>query len=359
MPSFFLLWWAISVIQSVYNACITEDKVDSRFTQLQQWVAQHQLDAASLAPASADASFRRYFRLQTDSGSLIVMDAPPDKENSEPFVRIGRMLFDIGIHVPEIIEVDLQQGFILLSDLGKRDYLSSLNAQTVDQLYGDAMRSLLTLQQRASHDLPPYDEALLRREMALFTDWYLGTHRQVQLSDAQSAVIQSAFDLLVENALAQPRVCVHRDYHSRNLMFCADNNPGVLDFQDAVYGPITYDLVSLLRDCYIEWPLAQVQSWVKAYAQQLREAGMITDVSDETFLRWFDLMGIQRHLKATGIFARLNHRDGKPRYLNDIPRTMGYVYKVASQYAELQVFVELLQQLGVEGQPLESLSAEA
>jgi aminoglycoside/choline kinase family phosphotransferase len=298
-----------------------------------------------IQPASADASFRRYFRITLKGATYIIMDAPPDKEDVRPFVAIATRLRGLGLNVPEILQQDLEQGLLLITDLGTRTYLQHLNADTVERLYGDAMGALVVLQKGVFTDdtfLPEYDHALLMREMALFREWYLGRHLGLTLTSAQERVLARAFELLAQKALVQPRVWVHRDYHSRNLMVTGKNNPGILDFQDAVRGPVTYDLVSLLRDCYIGWPRAQVEEWVKGYHDLAQQSGIPVGDDDERFLEWFDWMGVQRHLKATGIFARLNHRDGKPGYLNDIPRTLGYVLEVSERYRELAPLHELL-----------------
>jgi hypothetical protein len=250
-----------------------------------------------------------------------------------------------GLHVPVVHAEEHTQGFLLLDDLGIVAYLDALNEGSVEQLYLDAMRALLHLQSSdilSKIDLPPYSEALLIQEMSLFRQWYLRRHLSVELDPMQQDALQSVFSLLVENALAQPQVCVHRDYHSRNLMVVQDNNPGIIDFQDAVVGPVTYDLVSLLRDCYIQWPRERVEAWVMQHCDALIRAGVVKDTDRQHFLRWFDLMGVQRHLKVAGIFARLNYRDGKPGYLKDIPLTLGYVREVAGRYAELSTLVELL-----------------
>lgn len=316
-----------------------------RLEQLNRWLQDGLgLRGYTIAPASSDASFRRYFRITLDGKSRIVMDAPPEKEESAPFVALARRLRGIGLNVPEILAEDLQQGFLLLSDLGEQPYLDALNEATVEGLYADAMAALLTLQSAGpgAEELPPYDRQLLWSEMELFREWLLGTHLGLELDGAAQRVMDETFGLLLESALEQPAVSVHRDYHSRNLMVC-ENNPGVLDFQDAVYGPVTYDLVSLLRDCYIAWPRERVERWVSDYHALAVERGIL-DESPERFLRWFDLMGVQRHLKASGIFARLNHRDGKPGYLQDIPRTLGYVLDVCGRYAELQPFLQLLEE---------------
>lgn len=317
-----------------------------RLEQLQRWLSDELgLPEYTIAPASADASFRRYFRIRFGGESRIVMDAPPDKEDSRPFVRIGRQLRGIGLNVPELLAEDLQQGFLLLSDLGDRQYLDALDAQNVGRLYGDAMAALATLQAcgPGAQQLPPYDRELLWREMELFREWYLGKHLGLVLSDSEQKVLDETFDLLVTSALEQPAVSVHRDYHSRNLMV-SEHNPGILDFQDAVYGPLTYDLVSLLRDCYIAWPREQVEGWVGDYHDMAIERGILREPQQERFLGWFDLMGVQRHLKATGIFARLNHRDGKPGYVNDIPRTLGYVAEVSGRYPQLRPLLTLLEE---------------
>ena len=314
-----------------------------RLQQLKHWL-ESELDFSeyTLQPASADASFRRYFRVLHQGKSLIVMDAPPDNENSRPFIDVSRMLLAVGLNVPDVIDADLEQGFLLLSDLGSCSYLDELNAGSVERLYGDALSALLAIQTCIPGDarLPAYDRELLLREMGLFREWLLGKHLAVTLDAAQAALVDAAFSLLVDNALEQPRVCVHRDYHSRNLMVTQRNNPGILDFQDAVIGPVTYDLVSLLRDCYIGWPRGQVEGWALGYRELALQSGILHEEHGDPigFLRWFDLMGMQRHLKAAGIFARLNHRDGKPGYLGDIPRTLTYVVDVASRYDELAAF---------------------
>ncbi|MCW8919440.1 MAG: phosphotransferase [Gammaproteobacteria bacterium] len=316
-----------------------------RLEQLRHWLsAELRLPDYELAPASADASFRRYFRVSFDGESRIAMDAPPQQEESRPFVEVGELLARSGLHVPQILAHDLEQGFLLLSDLGSRPYLDALDDRTVDRLYGDALGALAVMQACVpADDLPPYDEVLLQREMALFPEWFLTTHLGLDLSEAEQQLLADTFDLLVQSALAQPQAFVHRDYHSRNLMVCP-HNPGILDFQDAVRGPITYDLVSLLRDCYIAWPREQVEAWVQGYHDIALDHGIIRAPMSAQFLRWFDLMGVQRHLKAIGIFARLNHRDGKPGYLKDIPRTLGYVEEVSARYPELQRFAAFIKE---------------
>lgn len=327
--------------------------MDSRLEALKEWVSTV-LDTTGyeIKPASADASFRRYFRVFVDGNTHIVMDAPPDKEDMRPFIQIAGRLHALGLNVPEVLQQDMERGFLLLSDLGQRLYLAQLNETTVDRLYGDALGALVVLQAGIFTDstlLPEYDHAMLLREMALFPEWYLGRHLGVTLSPAQRDVLDRSFATLCQSALEQPQVWVHRDYHSRNLMQTGMNNPGILDFQDAVRGPVTYDLVSLLRDCYIAWPRARVEDWALGYQALALQSGLPVCLDEKQFLRWFDLMGVQRHLKATGIFARLNHRDGKPGYLGDIPRTLAYVFDVAARHADLQPLVHLLQDLRVPG----------
>lgn len=304
-----------------------------------------------IAPASSDASFRRYFRVWYNGQTRVVMDAPPDKEDCRPFVAIAQAMRGLGLNTPEVLAGDLDQGLLLLTDLGSRQYLPELDARSVPGLYGDALEALARLQvggDPASPLLPPYDSALLHREMELFREWFLGQLMELELSAEEQQILTQTFALLADNALEQPRVWVHRDYHSRNLMITDPDNPGVLDFQDAVVGAVTYDLVSLLRDCYIAWPREQVEFWALDYRARLRALGMRGLDNADQFLRWFDLMGIQRHLKATGIFARLHLRDGKPGYLRDIPRTLGYVLEVASHHAELADLQNLLRARGVD-----------
>ncbi len=328
--------------------------MDKRLEALKEWTGRA-LGAGGfdIRPASADASFRRYFRVSAGDRSFIAMDAPPEKGDMHPYVTVARRLHALGLNVPSVLAEDHEQGFFLLTDLGQRLYLSCLNPQTVERLYGDAMGALVVLQagtySTAPPFLPDYDEALLRREMEIFREWYLGRHLGLGLSAGQNAVLDEAFTQLAQAALSQPRVWVHRDYHSRNLMVTEINNPGILDFQDAVLGPVTYDLVSLLRDCYIAWPRERVEDWVKGYHELALQSGIPAGADDAQFLRWFDLMGVQRHLKASGIFARLNHRDGKPGYLADIPRTLGYVQEVSGRYAELQPLHALMRKMGLPG----------
>ncbi|MFO1429501.1 MAG: phosphotransferase [Candidatus Competibacteraceae bacterium] len=302
---------------------------------------------ADITPASSDASFRQYFRVRHEDTSHIVMDAPPDKEDCRPFIAVSNALCALGLQAPRVLEMDLEKGFLLLSDLGSRQYLPELHEANVESLYGDALDALARLQlggDPATDLLPPYDAELLEREMELFREWFLGRHLELELTEAEHQVLDRTFACLRDSALEQPRVWVHRDYHSRNLMVTERDNPGILDFQDAVVGAVTYDLVSLLRDCYIAWPRERVESWALTYRGRLHAQGMSGVEDDRQFLRWFDLMGVQRHLKAIGIFARLNIRDGKPGYLRDIPRTLGYVLDVAGRYDELSDLGRLLRE---------------
>lgn len=328
-------------------------QTDQRYSLLQHWLETGLgLTAYQIAPASADASFRRYFRVSWDGQSRVVMDAPPDKEDTGPFVGIAGQLHKLGLNVPVVVDQDTENGFLLLTDLGSKDYLSALNEHTVAPLYSAALGALIKLQScsvPADYPFPPYDRTLLLNEMGLFRDWYLGRHLGMMISTDCQTMLGGLFDALADSALAQPQAVVHRDYHSRNLMVC-EPNPGILDFQDAVIGPITYDLVSLLRDCYITWPRKQIERWVVQYYEKLLAKEMIRDIGVEQFLAWFDLMGMQRHLKATGIFARLNYRDGKQGYLKDIPRTMGYVKEVASRYPQLAEFSKFVGQLEAKGE---------
>jgi len=305
-----------------------------------------------LVPASSDASFRRYFRIELDDGTRIVMDAPPPQEDCRPFVHVAELLCHAGLNAPRVLADDLDAGFLLLDDLGSRTYLDMLNEETVEHLYGDALGALITMQaciDTQAADLPAYDAQLLGNELALFHDWYLGKHCGITLTAQQEHIWQQTCKALIDSALAQPVVCVHRDYHSRNLMLTERHNPGILDFQDAVTGPVTYDLVSLLRDCYISWPREKVEEWVRGFYEQTVHAGIINEdeVSEAQFLEWFDLMGVQRHLKAIGIFARLLHRDGKQGYIADIPRTLAYVLDVSARHDSLQGFYQLLQALNL------------
>jgi aminoglycoside/choline kinase family phosphotransferase len=329
---------------------------DVRLQQLETWL-QEQLEncfaargwgavpPATLTAASSDASFRRYFRWEGAERSFIVMDAPPPQENCRPFVEIAALLAKSGIHVPEILAQDLERGFLLLSDMGRQTYLDVINEGNADALFADALQALLAFQQLPMQaPLPSYDTALLRRELQLFPDWYVAHALQRDLTPAQQALWQRASDALIESALGQPKVLVHRDYMPRNLMLSTPN-PGVLDFQDAVYGPVTYDITCLFKDAFLSWPEARVQAWLRDYWEQARERGIPVQETFEDFHRASDLMGVQRHLKVIGIFARICHRDGKPRYLADVPRFFDYINAVTARRPELAPLTELLAQL--------------
>ncbi|MGB8855186.1 MAG: phosphotransferase [Burkholderiales bacterium] len=299
----------------------------------------------SLAPASADASFRRYFRATVGSETYIVMDAPPDRENSEPFVRIAGLFAQAGVHVPQIIAQDLQQGLLLLSDLGSQTYLHVLNEKNADELFRAAIDELIKIQLASKPDvLPEYDEALLTRELSLFPDWYVARYLQRELNDDQRNVLHHAFQLIVADNLAQPKVFVHRDYMPRNLMISTPN-PGVLDFQDAVYGPVSYDIASLFKDAFISWDEEQVLDWTIRYWEKARKAGVPVQADFGEFYRNCEWMGLQRHLKVLGIFARINYRDGKPHYLQDTPRFINYVRKTCDRYRALGPLLKLFDQL--------------
>ncbi len=319
--------------------------MSERSTQLNRWLDHLGYQDYSLSTASEDASFRSYLRLEAGDGSRIVMDAPPDKESCEPFIEVAQKLRDAGLNAPALIARNLAEGFLILTDLGRDDYLSQLNPESEEPLYADALAALLLIQTRINaDDLPPYDEALLNQELDLFHDWFLGKLLGITLDQPQQETWQSIKQALIENALAQPQVFVHRDYHSRNLMKVESHNPGILDFQDAVKGPITYDLVSLLRDCYIAWPPARVDQLALEY-YELARVNELVDVKAAQFMRWFNLMGIQRHLKAIGIFSRLNIRDGKPGYLNDIPRTLEYVNQVSAKEISMAGLSSIIEKL--------------
>jgi N-acetylmuramate 1-kinase len=315
---------------------------DVRLSLLTEWLAVRLSGAAfSIAPASADASFRRYFRVNLIRSTLIAMDAPPPQENCRPFVTVARLLRAAGVNAPEVIAEDLERGFLLLSDLGSITYLAALDRDSAPRLYRDAITALIRMQVSAAADeLPRYDRALLQRELDLFPDWYVAKHLGVAWPDAGRAQWQRGCEALLDNNLSQPAVFVHRDYHSRNLMVC-DDNPGVLDFQDAVKGPITYDLVSLLKDAYIQWDEEFVLDQVVRYWEEARHAGLPVCADFAAFYRDFEWMGVQRQLKVLGIFARLYHRDGKAAYLADMPRVASGLRAACDRYAELRPLLAL------------------
>jgi hypothetical protein len=329
---------------------------DVRLQQLKVWLDE-QLPAlffaqgwgavppATLTAASSDASFRRYFRWEGEGRTFIVMDAPPPQENCKPFVDIADLLSKSGINVPKIYAEDLKRGFLLLNDLGRKTYLDVMDAENADALFADALDALLAFQQLPMEaPLPSYDVALLRRELELFPEWYVRRHLGVELDAAQLALWQRVSDRLIDSALAQPKVLVHRDYMPRNLML-SEPNPGVLDFQDAVYGPVTYDVTCLFKDAFLSWPEERVHGWLQGYWVAARKVGIPVQAQFEDFLQASDLMGVQRHLKVIGIFARICHRDGKPRYLADVPRFFAYIEAVLARRPELAELGELLASL--------------
>ncbi len=312
---------------------------DDREKAIFQWLTDTlKLTISEFSPASSDASFRRYFRIKHQQQYYIVMDAPPEKENLAPFIKVAQLFKQAHVHVPDIIAQERQHGFLLLEDFGSNCLLDCLNETSVNRLYKNALDCLFILQKNIpiqALDLPHYTEQLLKNELNLFSDWFLKQHCQITLSSSEQSVLDTSSLLLINSALQQTQVCVHRDYHSRNLMSISRDKLGIIDFQDAVIGPVTYDAVSLLRDCYISWPEEQIEHSLFVYFQQLLNAQIIA-CDFRQFKRDFDLMGIQRHLKAIGIFARLNIRDGKSIYLKDIPRTLNYVIKVSQHYPELK-----------------------
>ena len=326
--------------------------MDDRQQQLGAWLnTVLQQSNFSLTIASADASFRRYFRVSMVTPylgfkTLIAMDAPPPQEDCTPFVNIAKLFLDAGLNVPKLIAQDLTHGFLLLSDLGDDTYLSQLNSESAPKLYLDATNALIKLQIASKENaLPKYDETLLTREMQLFPDWYVSKHLNVSLTGEQQVILKNTFEVLNKNILSQGQVYVHRDFHSRNLMITKENNPGVLDFQDAVYGAISYDLVSLLKDAYISWEEEQIIDWAVRYWQPAKKAGLPVPDDFSEFYRDFEWMGAQRHIKVLGIFARLSHRDGKDGYLKDMPLVMIYLRKVCERYVELRPMLRLLNQL--------------
>lgn len=330
----------------------SHDRTAARLAWARQTLGDSSL---TLEPASSDASFRSYWRTLHAGQSWIVMDSPPEREDPRPWLALSARLAAAGLHVPEVCAQDLEQGFLLIEDLGSRLYLAELNDANADKLYGDAMDALLAMQTRvASDDLPPFDRTVLVNGLEVMPAWFLERHLGHTPDCDEWDVLEAAFDVIVHNALAQPRVFVHRDYHSRNLLVVDGHgsgiiapglkNPGILDFQGALHGPLTYDLASLLRDAYIAWPRERVQAWVESYHLRLRHAGVIGENIDAAhFLRWFDLTGLHRHVRVLGQFYRLWYRDGKPGYLKDVPQVYRYVIEVAHSYPELADFAALLE----------------
>jgi len=313
----------------------------NRLSQLQDWLESLSKNTyTDLQVASADASFRQYFRVtnRDDKKTYIVMDAPPEKENCGPFIHMTELIRSVNVNAPKIIAMDQSQGFLLLDDLGSKPYLNFLDDASADKLYTDAVDALIKMQ-TIKAQLPLYDANFLSTEMGLFETWYLNQHLSIELDKTKKETLSNIFGALIKNAEEQPQVFVHRDYHSRNLMITETDNPGVIDYQDAMIGPVSYDLVSLFKDCYIEWPRAKIEHWLELY---LARSTPMQHINKTTLLRWFDLMGVQRHLKVLGIFARLNYRDGKSQYLNDLPLTLKYILNTCERYKELQPLQQLL-----------------
>ena len=340
---------SISPVSPPAAAC-----ADDRLTLLQAWLSGLQLvQADSARPASSDASFRRYFRVDVLPASqaalgptLVVMDAPPERENVAAFVKVASLLDAAGVSVPSIVAHDVERGFLLLSDLGSTTYLQALNHDNAAVLYAEALEALVKIQQHSEAGvLPEFDRAFVMRELNLFPEWYIGHHMGATLTEAQSKQLNGVFEAISANVLAQQQVVMHRDYHSRNLMWMDEGNPGILDFQDAVYGPVTYDLGSLLRDAYIQWDEELVLDWVIRYWQRAKTAGLPVNPDIDAFYRDFEFTALQRHLKILGLFARLNYRDGKPLYMGDLPIVLDYVRKTANRYIELKPLVRLLDAL--------------
>ncbi len=315
---------------------LANDILDIRLEELKAWLDNDvKLDYDTLEPASADASFRRYFRVWCGKTSLIAMDAPPEKEDCEPFITGTELLEGVGVHAPRIMAKSVSQGFLLLEDLGSTDYLSALDqTDQADTLYADAIQAMIKIQQGPREELTPYSESKLRAEMNLFPQWYLSRHLDHELTDEQQRVWDNCQRVLLDACAAQPQVIVHRDFHSRNLMVTSDNNPGVIDYQDMVTGPIAYDLASIFKDCYIQWPRERQLQWLSVYYNQLSGS----QFSFDSLIEWYDLTGFQRHLKVLGIFCRLNYRDGKSQYLNDLPLVANYSLEVIDLYPQLHEF---------------------
>jgi hypothetical protein len=315
---------------------------NSRLTLINHWlIATLGTTNFQLLPASSDASFRRYFRVIEKDTTYILMDAPPEHEELEPFVQIANILNSNGVNAPHVFAESTEHGFLLLTDFGNQSLLSVINKENATSLYQLAINELINIQKIKSdvEDIPTYDNSLLLNEMALFSRWFLNTHLKIEAPD----ILDSIFEILISNATEQPQVLVHRDFHSRNLMVIDDKTLGVIDFQDAVIGPISYDLVSIFRDCYISWPEHDIDSWLNNYVENAKHNNILdSTVTQSQFKRWFDFMGLQRHIKVLGIFCRLYYRDGKSNYLNDLPLTLRYVIDVASRYPEFSKLVDFL-----------------
>jgi N-acetylmuramate 1-kinase len=327
---------------------------DERLSQLTAWLGTLGLvQVESRRPASADASFRRYFRLDVVpelraklGETLIAMDAPPDRENVPAYLKVQALLLDAGVSVPAIVAQDVANGFLLISDLGTITYLQRLTVDNAAFMYSDAVDALVKFQLHSQPGvLPEYDRAFITRELNLFPEWFIGKHLGITMTEAQQKQLDTVFEAIISNCLAQQQVFMHRDFHSRNLMFLDQGNPGVLDFQDAVFGPVTYDLGSLLRDAYIQWDEELVLDWVVRYWQTAKQVGLPVNPDIDAFYQDFEFMALQRHLKILGIFCRLNYRDGKTNYMADLPTVSDYVRKTANRYTVLKPLARLLDTL--------------
>lgn len=329
---------------------VTETPQTDREDEVREWLTSVLGTDYRTEPASSDASFRRYLRIYKNAATYILMDAPPEHEDCRPFVHAQKLLHGAGVNVPEILEAEPDRGLLLLGDLGRRSYLDALDDESCEILYHDALLSLQRMQTRIpAAAVSAYDEEKLNDELQLFPDWFLRKHLGIRISDNLRQTLESCFHTLTALCLEQPQVFVHRDFHSRNLMLVSGDNPGVLDFQDAVHGPVTYDLVSLFRDVYIAWPEPRVDGWVRGYLETIRrELDALARVDPSQFIRWFDLTGVQRHIKVAGIFCRLWYRDGKPGYLRDIPLTLRYLMEVSAKYRETRALSDALRNLDIE-----------
>jgi len=317
-----------------------------RITELLPWLESYfPADDISLIPLTGDAGFRRYFRFQYQNQSYIAVDAPANLSNNQAFVNVQQILQAVEVHVPDIIAVDLKQGFLCLSDFGDTVLADRLSNENMQQYYAKAITELnkmLTCKVALAEQLPAYDEQFIATELAIFNQWLLEKHLAIYLTADEKKSLNVCFELLISAITEQPSVFMHRDYHSRNIMLLADDQLGIIDFQDAVQGPVTYDLVSLLRDCYVRWPNELIMPLMEDYRQQVQNHLPNEKLSKEKWLYWFDLTGLQRHIKASGIFARLHHRDNKSGYLADIPLTLTYIQDVSAQYDKLSFLHELV-----------------
>lgn len=328
------------------NRSLTRDKIpDMRQQSLYSWLDSLGISNYQLTPLAGDASFRRYFRLHLPHQTQVVMDAPPEKENCQPFVTIAQLLYQASLTVPELLAINIEQGFLLLSDFGDQQLLLALNHQTADHYYSLALHDLIPLQKCTPLHLPNFDQAFMHQELQPFLTWYLQEYRHISLTTQQQQLLHQTYQLLIQSAEQQPQVLIHRDYHSRNLMVLNQQQLGILDFQDAMRGPIAYDVVSLLHDCYIVWPRAKVIQWVQQYVELAQQQDLLPKINQQQFLQWFDWMGLQRHIKVLGVFARLFLRDEKPYYLQDIPRIVEYILNVSAIYPQLSDFNQLMRQL--------------